>query len=285
MGKLHLVDIGQRFLGGAGALQQAALGGRVEVAGQARLLDDPAGNGMVEIVTAQSAVAASRQHLEHPAGQPQDGNVEGAAAEVVDRHHALGLLVEAVGHRCSGRLVEQAQHAEASQARSVLGGLALGIVEIGRDGDHRADQLTTKGRLGALAQALENLRRDFYRALRALHRVDERHVRLALDEAIRQLLAEMVDVFDATAHQALDRQHGIERIAGSGGLGGPANLDAVGVVAHRGRQDHLPIGVGQRRGQPTAHRGDQRIGGAQVDTHGQAALVGLGTLTGLGDLQ
>src|SRR5207237_1320052 len=78
-------------------------------------------------------VAAGRFHLEHPAGQLEDRDVEGPAAEVVDREGALRPLVEPVGERGRGRLVEQAQHFEAGEPPRVAGGLALRVVEIRRD--------------------------------------------------------------------------------------------------------------------------------------------------------
>jgi hypothetical protein len=59
--------------------------------------------------------------LEDAAGQLEDRDVEGAAAEVVDRDALVAWLVQAVGQRGRGRLVDDAQHLEAGDAAGVLG--------------------------------------------------------------------------------------------------------------------------------------------------------------------
>ena len=61
----------------------------------------------------------------------EDRDVEGAAAEVVDRDQlVLVLAVEAVGQRRRGRLVDDALDVEAGDLAGVLGGLALGVIEV-----------------------------------------------------------------------------------------------------------------------------------------------------------
>ena len=67
-----------------------------------------------------------RLHLEDALAQLQDRDVEGAAAQVVDGDLLVLLLVQAVGQRGRGRLVDDAQHFEAGDLAGVLGGLALG---------------------------------------------------------------------------------------------------------------------------------------------------------------
>jgi len=114
VGNIYLVGRGKRFLGGAGHLQQVALGTGIQVSGKTGLLDDPASDGMVEVITAEGAVTAGGQDLEDATGQAKDGNVEGAAAQVIDGDNTLGLLVQAIGDRCRRRLIEQAQHIQAS---------------------------------------------------------------------------------------------------------------------------------------------------------------------------
>ena len=53
-------------------------------------LEEPLGDGPVEVVAAERRVAAGGLHLEHALDQLEDGDVEGAAAEVVDREECPG---------------------------------------------------------------------------------------------------------------------------------------------------------------------------------------------------
>ena len=59
-------------------------------------------------------------------------HVERAAAEVEDEDRLVVLLVEPVGQRRRGRLVDDAQDLEARDLAGLLGRLALGVVEVRR---------------------------------------------------------------------------------------------------------------------------------------------------------
>ncbi|MNN59200.1 NAD-specific glutamate dehydrogenase [compost metagenome] len=110
-------------------------------------------------------------------------------------------------------------------------------------------------------------------------------MRFTANEAVRQLLAQLLDVGQAAPHEALDRQHGVQWIAGSRIARRLPDVVATFKVAHRRRQNDITLRIRQGLAATAAHGSDQRIGGTQVDPHRQAALVRLRSLTGFGDLQ
>jgi hypothetical protein len=67
----------------------------------------------------------------------EDGDIERAAAEVEHRHGLFLLLVQPVGQGGCGGFVDDALDVQAGDLTGVLGGLALGVVEVGRHGDDR----------------------------------------------------------------------------------------------------------------------------------------------------
>ncbi len=110
----------------------------------------------VEVFTAQERVAVGRLHFEHAVADFQDRDVEGAATKVIDRDGLAVILVEAIGQRGRGRLVDDAQHFKAGDLAGVLGGLALGVVEVGRHGDNRLGDGFTKVAFGRFLHLLQD---------------------------------------------------------------------------------------------------------------------------------
>ena len=100
--------------------------------------DHPVDDRLVEVVAAEVVVAVRRLHLEDAVAELEHRDVERAAAEVEDEDRLVGaLLVEAVGERGRGRLVDDAQDVEAGDLAGVLRRLALRVVEVGGHGDRR----------------------------------------------------------------------------------------------------------------------------------------------------
>jgi hypothetical protein len=102
-----------------------------------------------------------RLDLEHAVADLEHRHVEGAAAEVEHQDRlVLALLVEAVGERGRGGLVDDAQHLEAGDLAGLLGGGALGVVEVGGHGDDRLGDGVAQVGLGVALELHERAGRD-----------------------------------------------------------------------------------------------------------------------------
>ena len=217
--------------------------------------------------------------------QAQDGNIESAATQIEHGINAFARVVQAVGNGRGGGFVDQAQNVQAGQLRGVFGGLALGIVKVSGHGDHGAVQVVVEGVFGAVTQGGQNFGAHLHRRFGALHRLDAEHALFAGGELIGQLAA-VGDVVQATPHEAFDRGDGVDRVAGSRLHRVKTDLAALPRhEAHDRRQDHPTIVVGQALGHAAAHRSHQRMGGAQVNAHRDAALVRVGRLARFRNLQ
>jgi hypothetical protein len=125
--------------------------------------DQVVADALVEVLAPEIGVAVGAAHLEDAIGDLEDRDVEGPATEVEDGDASVAVLVESVGECRGGRLVEDAQHVQARDAAGVLGGLALGVVEVGRDGDHRVLDGLSQEVCGGLAHLGEHHRGDLLR--------------------------------------------------------------------------------------------------------------------------
>ena len=82
-------------------------------------------DALIEVVAAQTGVAGGGQNFDDAVADLEDGHIERAAAEVVDHDLLLGFLIDAVGQRSSGRLVDDTLDIQTRDLAGVLGGLTL----------------------------------------------------------------------------------------------------------------------------------------------------------------
>ena len=96
-------------------------------------------------------IAAGGQHRKGAILDLNDRNIKGAAAQIIDQDLLGGFVVQAIGHRGGGGLVDDAQNIQARNAARVLSGLALAVVKIGRHGDDRLGHRFAQIALGIAA--------------------------------------------------------------------------------------------------------------------------------------
>ena len=108
-------------------------------------------DALVKVVAAQMGVAAGGQHRKGAVLDLDDGHIKGAAAKVVDQNFLRGFVVQTVGYRGGGRLVDDAQHVQPRNAAGILRGLALAVVKISGHGDDGFGDRLTQIALGVPA--------------------------------------------------------------------------------------------------------------------------------------
>ncbi len=243
----------QLDLGLLGRLLEALLGHRVlaqvDAVGRLEGADHPVDDRLVPVVAAEVDVAVGRLDLEHAVADLQHGDVEGATAEVEHEHRLVGraLLLEPVGQGGRGGLVDDAEHLEAGDLARLLGGGALGVVEVGRDGDDGLGDGVVEVGLGVGLELHQRAGRDL------LGRVG-----LAVD----------VDL-PVGAHVALDRPDGAPGVGDGLALGHLADEHLAGLAERHDRRGRArPLGVGDHQGVAGLEDADDRVGGAEVDADG-----------------
>ena len=239
------------------------------------IVDEP----HVEVFAAQERVAVRGLHLEHAVADLEDRNVEGAAAEVVDRDGAGLRLVETVGERGRGRLVDDAQHFEAGDLAGVLGGLALRVVEIGRNGDDRLLDLLPEIGFRRLLHLLQDEGGDLRGRIGLAVGLDPGVAVGGARDLVGDELLVLLDhrIVVAPADQALDREDGLLGIGDRLALGRLADesFAVIGEGDDRRRGAHA-FGILDDFRRLAFHHGDARIGGAEIDAddfaHGSSSF-------------
>ena len=285
----HRVRLRQRDLCALGRLDERRA--VVVAADQRRIgLDPAARDGAVDVIAAERGVTRGREHLEAVgagarvlAGHDvEHGDVEGPAAEVVDRD-ALGTpgLPEPVGKRGRGRLVDDAHGLEACEPRGVARRLPLRVVEVGGHGDDRAAHRGAEIGLGHGAQLAEHLGRDLVRRDDAPRDRERGDAARPLDDGHRERPRELRGLARGTPHEALRARDRLRRERTASAARGVAHRHhAVGMEAHDRGDDRSPAAAAEHARTRLEAVRHQRIGRAEVDAddrivrNGGAVAVG-----------
>ena len=228
--------------------------------------NEPLHNALVEVVAAQVRVAVGRFDLDNAFAHFENGNIERAAAEVIDRDGLILLLVEAIGQRGRRGLIDDALHVEAGNLARVFGGLALRVVKVGRHGDHSLSNRLAQISFSALLELLQNHGRDFGRGVLLALRHDG-HVVALLDHLVGDHLHFVVHFVVTAPHEALDGEDRVLRIGDGLALGHLAYepLTALREADNRGGRART-LFIWNDFGLTALEDGNARVGGAEVDS-------------------
>ena len=168
----------------------------------------------VEVFTAQEGVTIGGLHLEHAVTDLQDRDVERATAQVEHGDGPVFALVQAIGQGGCGRLVDDAQDFQAGDLAGILGGLALGVIEIGRNRDHGLFDLLAEIAFRGFLHLLQRESRDFGRCVLLVAALDPSVIVFRRHDRIGHHVDVLLDrrVVHRAADQALDGKKGVVRV-------------------------------------------------------------------------
>ena len=242
----HAGELDLRLLGGLlQALHGDLVTGEVDAVGALELADEVLHDALVEVVAAQTVVARRGQHLDHAVVDLQNGDIERAAAEVIDHDLLCLLLVDAVGQRGGRRLVDDTLDVQTRDLAGVLRRLTLRVGEVGGDGDDGLADGRAQIALGVALQLLQDHGADLLRG-----------VALAVD-------GDLV----VGAHLTLDRGDGALGVGDGLTLGDLTDHTLAGLGERdHGRGGAVALCVGDNDCLAALHDGHAGIGGTQINT-------------------
>jgi len=226
-------------------------------------------DALVEVVATQEGIAVGAADLKHAVADVQDRDVKGAAAQIVDGDRLILLLAQAISQAGGRRLVDDTLDIQAGDPAGVLGGVALGVVEVGRDGDHGLGDRLAQVSLGVRLDLLQDHGGDFRRAVRLAAHVDA-HIAVRRSGYLVRHQADgplHLGVGELATHKALDGEDGVLRVNDSLVAGNrPDQALALVADGHDGGDQPPAFRRGDNRGFAAFHHGDHRVGGTQIDT-------------------
>jgi len=108
-------------------------------------------DALVEILTTKMGVTGGGENLEDTLIDRQKRDIESTTTEIVDDDLALAIsLIKTVRDSGGSGLVDNTEDVETGNDTSILGGLALVIVEVGGDGNDGVGNLLSEVGLSGL---------------------------------------------------------------------------------------------------------------------------------------
>ena len=222
---------------------------------------------LVEVIATQVGVAVCREHLHHLVAHLEHRDVKRPAAQVEHDDLLVLFLLQAVGECRRGRLVDDPVDFQPGDLAGVLGGLALGVVEVRRDRDDRPVHLVPQVALGGFLQLAEHVSRDLLRGELLVPQLDLDVFGRPPGDLVGDHLLFAGDLRVPAAHEPLDRVDGSPGVRHRLPLGriSHEHISLVGEGDDAGCQA-IAFEVGDDLRLTPLHDRDHGVGGPQVDS-------------------
>ena len=201
---------------------------------------------VVEVVAAEVVITCGCKNLLNTVAHFDDGNIEGAAAEVVNHNLLVVLFVCAVGKSRSGRLVDDTLYLKACDFACVLSRLTLRIGEVCGNGDNRFG----------------------YRLAKVGFRIGFKLLKNHCGNLLRSVAFSVNAYFVVGAHFTLDGSDGSFGVGYSLAFCSLANDTLAGFrEADNGRSGARSFGVRDNNRFAAFHNGNTRVSSTKVNTN------------------
>ncbi len=145
------------------ALHGHLVAGKVNAVCFFEVVNHPVHHALVEVITAEVCVTGCSKDFLHAVAHLNNGNIECAAAQVVNNDFLFAALVNPIGKRCGRRLVDNALHVKAGNFACVFCCLSLAVAEVGRNSNNGRVYRLAEVRFCIGFQLLEYHGRNFLR--------------------------------------------------------------------------------------------------------------------------
>merc|ERR1712232_631977 len=95
-----------------------------------KLIEEMPRDPPIEIYTTKMRIASCGNNLKDTVIESQNGNVQGAAAQIIYDDILLRFLVESICDRCGSRVIDNPQHGQTSDGAGIFCRLPLRIAEM-----------------------------------------------------------------------------------------------------------------------------------------------------------
>ena len=210
----------------------------------------------------------------------EEGDIEGAATKIKHKDVLLALLlVHSVGDGGGSGLVDDSHDSQASNGSSILGGLPLGVIEVGGHSDDGVGDLLSKESLSGLLHLGEHHGRDLLRS-KGLLTLAGLNLDVRLGVLVDKLEGEELDVGldslvgELTPDETLGIEDGVLRVGGQLVLGGVADQPlAVSGECNIARGDTVALVVGDDLNSSVLEHSNARIDSLEEDRTKTCYLV------------
>src|SRR5690554_2159805 len=235
----------------------------------------------VEVFATQEGVAVGGQNFELMLAVHirdfNDGQVEGTTTQIVNSYRTVAaLLVQAIGQGSGSRLVDDPLHFQTGDLARVFSRLALAVVEVDGNGDHRFRYLLAQVVFCSFLHFLQNFCRDLGRCHLLAFDLNPSIAIIRFGNLIRHHLDVFLNhvIFKTTTDQTLDGVQGVMGVGNRLALGRLTNQGlAVICVGNDGRRGAVALCVFNDLHLVAIHDGYTGVGGSQVDTNNLAHRI------------